>query len=353
MSDPESSKIPNGTGDQSGSTSSPSFATPLPQSPRSDVLEWRFPRPHHQYVLTGRSRAAWHTSFVIPQLNLLLDAGLCVNKLRPKHVFITHGHNDHSLLAPAFVKREDPPDIFCPAGMKRVFDDFILANTMLNLGGLIGHDDAEAAGLMIDENSKNGNEEDSDGSVERTPSQKAWLNTHHTHGVRHGDVVPLRRLTGITATVFDCDHTVPCVGYVFSSTTNRLRPEFTSLPGAELQALRKSGTQLTEPHTRPIFAFLGDTTAATLAAEPDWLAKDEIPVVITECSFLREEHRAQAEKTKHTIWGDLEKVVRRWPKTTFVLTHFSMRYSEAEITRFFRGLPDCPSNIVVWADGEA
>jgi ribonuclease Z len=77
------------------------FAEPLPQSTRSEILEWRFPRPYHNYVLTGRSKAAWHTAFIIPHLNLLLDAGLCVNKLRPKHVFITHGHSDHTLLAPA------------------------------------------------------------------------------------------------------------------------------------------------------------------------------------------------------------------------------------------------------------
>lgn len=326
----------------------PSFATPLPQSTRSEVLEWRFPKPYHQYVLTGRSRAAWHTSFVIPQLNLLLDAGLCVNRLRPKHIFLTHGHNDHVLLSPAFVKREDPPDIYCPAGMKRVFNDFILANTMLNLGGLIGVEEAEEQGLDIGE----GDPKEDENDPGRTASEAAFLNTHHTHAVRDGDVVPLRRLKGISATVFDCDHTVPCVGYVFTSTTHRLKPAYANTPGAELKALRQSGVQLTSPHTVPVFAFLGDTTAKTLADEPSWL-RDGIPVVITECSFLHEEHRAQATKTKHTLWSDLEKVVRRWPRTTFVLMHFSMRYSDREVTAFFRDLPDCPPNIVVWADPES
>lgn len=324
-----------------------SFAMPLPQSPRSDVLEWRFPKPYQNYVLTGRSRAAWHTSFVIPQLNLLLDAGLCVNRLRPKHIFLTHGHNDHTLLAPAFVKREDPPDIYCPAAMKCVFNNFILSNTMLNLGGMITIDDAEEAGLDIGEGPPRHDHDDPG----RTASEAAWLNTHHAHAVRDGDVVPLRRLKGITASVFDCDHSVPCVGYVFSSTTHKLRPEYASTPGLELKRLRQAGVELTAPTTTPIFAFLGDTTAATLAATPTWLERG-IPVVITECSFLYDEHRAQADKTKHTLWSDLEKVIRRWPQTTFVLTHFSMRYSEREIAAFFRDT-DCPSNIVIWADIEA
>ncbi|KAH6994936.1 beta-lactamase-like protein [Ilyonectria destructans] len=319
--------------------SKPAFAVPLPQSSRSDVLEWRFPKPYSNYVLTGKSRAAWHTSFVIPQLNLLLDAGLCVNKLRPKHVFLTHGHSDHTLLSPAFVKREDPPDIFCPADMASVFDEFILANTMLNLGGLVKLEDAPQSGSEAE-----------DSVDSNTPQKNGWLNTHITHGVRHGDVVPLRRINNMTATVFDCDHTVPCVGYFFSITSNRLKPEYRSLKGPEIKALRQSGIEITNEQSTPIFAFLGDTTAATLAAEPEWL-RNGIPVVITECSFLYEEHRAQADRTKHTIWSDLERVVRKWPSTTFVITHFSLRYSGEEVNRFFREMDNPPCNIVVWEDG--
>ncbi|KID90534.1 RNase Z (ISS) [Metarhizium guizhouense ARSEF 977] len=322
-----------------------SFATPLPQSTRSEVLEWKFPRPHNHLVLTGRSRAAWHTSFVIPQLNLLLDAGLCVNRQRPKHIFLTHGHADHTLLAFAFVKREDPPDIYCPADMKHIFDTHILSTTMMNLGGLVEIGDAEKQGYKVDDT--NG-ETDADG---RTPQERAFLNTHVTHGVKHGDTVPLRRLKGITATAFNCDHTVPCVGYVFSSTTNRLKQEYKSLAGPQLRDLRRSGVEITEPHSVPMFAFLGDTTIATLASEPPWL-RDGIPVVITECSFLYEEHAAQADKTKHTKWSDLEPVIRMWPGTTFILTHFSMRYSDRHVCQFFTDLEDVPTNMVIWADPE-
>ncbi|KAL0933883.1 Nuclear ribonuclease Z [Colletotrichum truncatum] len=323
--------------------SSPTFATPLPQSSRSEVLEWQFPKPYHQYVLTGKSRAAWHTSFVIPQLNLLLDAGLVVNNLRPKHIFITHGHADHCLLAPAFTKREDPPDVVCPVEMKKAFDDFMLAKTLLNRGGMYTTEDAESLGLKLD-----GQGVDQEG---RSEGERAFLGTHNTIAVKDGDVVPLRKVKGMSATVFQCDHNVPSVGYLFSTTTHKLKPEYTSLPGPELKNLRQSGVELTAPVTTPVFAFLGDTTASTLAAEPEWL-KQGIPVVITECSFLYDEHDAQAEKTKHTKWKDLEKVVRKWPKTTFIIIHFSMRYSNKDVVNFFNGLDDPPKNIVVWADGQ-
>ncbi|KAL6898600.1 beta-lactamase-like protein [Trichoderma evansii] len=328
------------------SPSKPRFAAPLPQSTRSSVLKWKFPKPHSQLVLTGRSRAAWHTSFVIPSLNLLLDAGLVVNNQRPKHIFLTHGHSDHTLLAPAFAKREDPPDIYCPVEMSTAFDDYVLARTMLNCGGHVGVEDAEEYGLVVDDAVIARSEE-----LGRSRSSTAFLGTHLTHPLRPGDEVTLRRAQGITVTAFRCDHQVPCLGYVFSKTTQRLKPEFASLSGPELQAKRKAGEELTAPHTAPIFAFMGDTTTKTLAEEPVWL-KEGIPVVITECSFLYEKHRAQAEKTKHTLWIDLEPIIRKWPRTTFILTHFSMRYDDAEVAKFFRELPDPPANIVVWADLE-
>lgn len=327
----------------------PYFPEPLPQSPRSDVLEWRLPKPFNQYVLTGKSRAAWHTSFVIPQLNLLLDAGLCVNKLRPKHIFLTHGHSDHTLLAPAFAKREDPPDVFCPAEMRAAFDDFIAANRVLNLGGLIGPHAPEGSGVGSDGEGAS----DGDRGVELETGgegDRPWLGSHVSHGLKPGDTVPLRRVKEVYATAFACDHTVPCLGYLFSSVSHKLKPEYVGLPGHEIKRLRESGEQITVPSWTPFLAFLGDTTAATLLAEPEWL-RNGVAVVITECSFLYPEHAAQATKTKHTLWSELEVVVRRWPRTMFVLMHFSLRYSDEEVRRFFKEMKDPPQNILVWVDG--
>ncbi|KAL1876993.1 hypothetical protein Daus18300_002602 [Diaporthe australafricana] len=328
----------------------PKFATPLSQSTHSEILEWRFPGKHKQYVLTGKSRAAWHTSFVIPQLNLLLDAGMVINRLRPKHIFLTHGHSDHTLLTPAFIKRDDPPDIFCPAEMKDALNDFLRAKTVLNKGGLVKADETELANGLATVDEDEDLDAVDEGSVQATTHKRHWLQTHETHGIQSGDIVPLRRTVDFTAEAFHCDHQVPCLGYVFKVNSQKLKQEYVGRKGVELKQLRESGVAITAPQSTPIFAFLGDTTAATLASEPQWL-KDGIPVVITECSFLYEEHRQQSIKTKHTIWKDLEDVIRKWPKTTFVLTHFSLRYSDEAIRQFFAEMPDPPPNIVVWVDG--
>ncbi|KAL2107062.1 hypothetical protein VUR80DRAFT_5733 [Thermomyces stellatus] len=322
----------------------PSFPSPLAQSPRSEVLEWRLPHPFHHNVLTGKSRAAWHTSFVIPQLNLLLDAGLCVNKLRPKHIFLTHGHNDHTLMAPAFVKRGDPPDVFLPEEVRPAFDQYVLANVVLNLGGLVGPHAPAGEGVESDGEGAEGGDGEGDGDG------PPWSGVHVSHGLRPGDTVPLRRVKDVYATAFACDHTVPCLGYVFSAVSHKLKPEYAHLTGPEIKGLRESGVEITSPHWTPFLAFLGDTTAKTLLDEPEWL-KGGIPVVITECSFLYPEHEEQAAKTKHTSWRELERVVRKWPATTFVLTHFSLRYSDEEVRRFFKDMEDPPENIVVWVDG--
>ena len=84
----------------------------------------------------------------------------------------------------------------------------------------------------------------------------------------------------------------------------------------------------------------------------EWLER-KIPVVITECSFLYPMHEAQGQKTMHTTWADLEPVVRRHLETTFVLIHFSLRYSDGDVRAFFRDMEGgCPGNVVVWLDGD-
>ncbi|KAL5606467.1 hypothetical protein BROUX41_002874 [Berkeleyomyces rouxiae] len=324
------------------------FARALPQSTRSEVLEWTFPKPFNQFVLTGRSRAGWHTSFIIPQLDIVLDVGYVVNKVRPNQIFITHGHTDHSGRVPVFISRTRCPDIYCPAELKAAMDAYAMYSRVMNEGGNVGPCKPDSEG---DQQETEGGAEDEDEDDGRGPPGPKWLDTHMSFGMRDGDEVPLRKIKAdIVAMAFNCDHTVPCIGYVFSQINNKLKPEYVGLKGTEIKKLRQSGVEITAPVKANIFAFCGDTTTKPLEAEPQWL-KDGIPVVIVECSFLYPEHIAQARKTKHVYWGDIEPIIRKWAKTTFVLMHFSLRYSDKEIRDFFYGMEDAPANMVVWSDG--
>jgi ribonuclease Z len=68
---------------------------------------------------------------------------------------------------------------------------------------------------------------------------------------------------------------------------------------------------------------------------------------VGECTFLHPDHRQTAWDRKHTHWGDLRPIVEANPQTHFVVTHFSLRYSDEEVLDFFRGvtLP----NLTAWA----
>ncbi|KAF3925973.1 hypothetical protein ABW20_dc0106973 [Dactylellina cionopaga] len=187
------------------------------------------------------------------------------------------------------------------------------------------------------------------------------LPTHHIIPVGPSQTFSLKTHPTVSVSILPRNHTVPSVGFLFTQTSNRLKSQYRSLAGPELKSLRQQGAEITYKHLSPIMAFLGDGDHTSLLGDPEWLVGNEekgsspCPVVITECSFLYEAHRAQSEKTKHTLWSDLEPIVRRHSGTVWVLMHFSRRYSDEDIVKFFEELAEreegCPQNIVVWVDG--
>jgi ribonuclease BN (tRNA processing enzyme) len=147
--------------------------------------------------------------------------------------------------------------------------------------------------------------------------------------------------------VVACDHSVPTVGYGISEVRRKLKDEYSSLTGQQISKLRKDGIEVSEEILKPLFAFMGDTSPAVFTMNPH-LAKT-YPLIITECSFIdKEQHGDRAHKTKHTLWHDLEPIVRAHPQTMFVLIHFSHQYRADQIKDFFAKL-NIP-NILVWLE---
>eukprot|EP00164_Ancoracysta_twista_P001236 GFYU01001622.1.p1 GENE.GFYU01001622.1~~GFYU01001622.1.p1 ORF type:complete len:142 (-),score=41.96 GFYU01001622.1:204-629(-) len=119
---------------------------------------------------------------------------------------------------------------------------------------------------------------------------------------------------------------------MFSWCRSRLKEEYKSLAGREIAELRKSGKEVSETVYVPMFAFLGDTTSEVFNINPQLF---NFPVVITECTFIHESERSNAQRTGHTLWNDLAVHVKAHPETLFVLIHFSNRYSRSEIAKHF------------------
>jgi hypothetical protein len=153
----------------------------------------------------------------------------------------------------------------------------------------------------------------------------------------HGYDTPTTFRTSCNKTILEvsvvlCDHAIPTISYCFSEVKTKLKSEYKHTPGQDIGKLRKSGVTVTEEVVKPAFAFICDTSIQILTDYPDILS---YPVVFIECTFLYPEERANAEATKHIHWMDLKPFVLAHPGVLFVLMHFSLRYKDVEILKFF------------------
>ena len=283
------------------------------QGVRETVLTWSFPAHVAPWTLRGTSRSAHATSFFIPELAWSLDAGAVVFTRRPERVFLTHTHSDHASMMPHHKSRRKPPEVALPAHAVPLLDRYL-----------------DAAQILT--------------SSQPKPEGFEWTEAYRLRGVTPGDRLSIPYGNrALVVDVIGCDHSVPCVGYRVSERVEKLRPELRGVPGPELGAMRRRGEAITAPEERPLFAFLGDTTPRVYERHPELL---RCPVIIGECTFLDPEHRAGAWERHHTHWDDLSPIIRDNPQTTFVVTHFSLRYRADQIRAFFADVP--LPNLVPW-----
>ena len=235
------------------------------------LLSWRFPKALGSYTLIGRSRAADATSFVIPELDMLLDCGCLVSNARPSHIFITHAHADHCLSITRLLSQTRPPHVYLPSSAVVPMREFIEKFRILNA------------------------------TEPFNPDPSTWIPNHQLIGVQPDQMLSLNR--GMQVRVFEMDHSVPCCGYGFYETRKKLKKEYGHLTGKEIVALRQAdpSLQISEERLAPQFAFLGDTTASIFERYQEELLR--FPLIIVECSFIdHEQHGQRAADVKHVVW---------------------------------------------------
>jgi len=229
-------------------------------------------------------------------------------------IFLTHVHGDHSSSLPLMTCRWCPPTIFVPYQALETCQAYLESYLDFRLHG---------------QDSKNGNK--------RSP-------TYYLRGVEAGSKVDLttKPHKDKAVEVFQCIHSVICVGYGFLQKKKKLKHEYAEFSGKELGILRKQGVQIDQTIETPMFVFMGDTTVLFYEEQQELEreGKDSVfryPLIITECTFLGiyEDDSFRAESTKHTLWNDLKPFIVSHPDITFVLIHFSHRYSQADIRTFF------------------
>lgn len=285
--------------------------------------QWKtWPIPGTGLTLTGYSRSNDKTFFHLPELRCSLDAGLAEGR-QPETVLLTHAHADHAADLAYLAARPAGVDIHLPAASLPAARAFIEASFALN--NAMPFDPALAGGMRL-------------------------------HGMVDGDEFAVGRRGTHTVRVVACHHKIPCVGYCFSSHGRSLLPELAALRptmapaefGKLLAGRRKAGEPVDHEVRTPLFAFLGDTHPRVFDENP-WLF--DYPVIVTECTFLDDDQAERAEQVGHTVWSRLRPVVTAHPETRFVLTHFSLRHSDADVIAFFdkENLP----NVTVWAHPES
>ena len=244
------------------------------------------------YTLEGYSRSTVETYVRVNELNLCFDIGKCpMSLVSVPQIFISHFHGDHSLgltyyIAHRNLAKLDPGEIYVPAAAEKQAHDLIRAQANL--------EQARRDYRLIP--------------------------------VEPGQELSFKR--NMTMRMFATDHRIPSVGFQVIETRNKLKPEHHGLGQAEIIALKKQGVEITEPLRIPKITYVGDSTIRVFDWHPEIL---ESEVLITECTFLTDEHREEAAKRKHMHIAEIVPYLDQIKSKYIVLMHFSMRYTRAEI----------------------
>ncbi|CAF1303518.1 unnamed protein product [Adineta steineri] len=258
---------------------------------------------NNRFTLTGFSRAGEATGLFIPEMDILLDAGIVVTTAKPRRLFITHSHSDHAYQIPYMYSASSPTplSIYVPNESVPYFNAYLTSAQLLN-----DHGDEKAIA---------------------TCAQRYIL-----HGVTEKQIIDLDNSYRVE--IINCCHTIPCVGYAFYEKRSKLKSDYAQLSGKEIQVLKKQGIDITEQVFIPLFAFLGDTTPDVFSMDSNSgrVLLDQMPVIICECSFLYGE---QSNERGHTHWNGLKPIIESHPHITFILIHFSLKHKRNEIEAFF------------------
>ncbi len=284
-------------------------------------LEWQIPNTH--WKMKGYSRSGDKTFFYIPQLDICLDAALAEGN-QAKHVFVTHTHNDH-IADIEYLSSKRDVEIYLPKSSVSYLEKYILVRRELN---------------------------------HSAPYNPELRGNCSIKGIEKNDVVFFGKHDNYKVEIAECFHRIDCVGYAFSEKSRRLKAEYETIKQEYLAknempefgkflAEKKKTEEVEEWIYEPKFAFLGDTTERVFEENSFLL---NYPVIFTECTFLTDEHFEYAAERGHSHWQNLKSIIKANSNIIFVLIHFSLRYSDAEIIEFFNQelIQNEISNVKIW-----
>lgn len=151
---------------------------------------------------------------------------------------------------------------------------------------------------------------------------------------------------------FATDHTVPSLGFVIIEKRSKLREEYIGLPQEKLVEIKASGKEITYIKQVPLIAYMGDTSPGRHFERED-VANAQI--LITECTFMADDHRSRARIGKHLHITDIVDILKQVNAPNVVLTHLSRRTHLGEAHRQINAMLDASDRdrIHLLMDGRA
>ena len=258
---------------------------------------------HNDLTIEGYSRAAVQTYWRIPELKIGFDLGAQPwSFMGTPTWFVSHTHMDHVVALPVYVSRRrmmkmEPPTIYLPEHAVDLVGRVLRVFSRLDRGRL---------------------------PCTLVPT-------------RPGDEIELSREHVVTVT--PTTHTVPSLGFVVWERRRKLKPEYHGLAGQQIRDLRLGGTEVTDEHRFPRFAYLGDSSPDGLDASP---AMYEADVLIAEMTFVAPGHRKdKIHKFGHMHLDDLIERRERFRNQLIIAAHFSTRYHPKQVRHYVeKALPD-------------
>lgn len=256
-------------------------------------------------ALEGESVSGIGTCIAVPQYDIVFDVGICPKSAAHcRNVLITHSHIDHIGSAHIHaalrsLNSMSPTRFFVPPSVVEKF------TRMMKMWAEIQHD-------------------------EEIPCEIIPLAC--------GEEYMLKK--GVYIRPFATDHRIDSQGYCIVEKRNKLRSEFAGMPVSEIARARKSG-DVTESVDFLQIVYTGDTRASI------WDSNKEISsarVIITESTYICNEKIVKdAHKWGHTHINEIIDVLKRGvisnaETEALVITHFSSRYTSAEIDRWISNI---------------
>ena len=289
-----------------------------------------------KWTIQGHSKAGERTGFWLTPLRIILDCGLSTY-MKPKAIFISHCHTDHSTALPNILTSRSEPikgqehlmgrPVFMP---KEAIPKIMIL---------------EQAFIALSRNNIN----------EKDFSNPDWV--WQQQGVHPMGVLPFEKyeipgIPNILVETFPSYHDVNSIGYGFSSKKQKLKPEYLEMTKTKegkqkLGKIRKSGIKITDEVIEPQLIFYCDSTIDNLRKHNEW---KKYPVIICECTGYPDIlDRELIHERSHTHLDDLLPIMLENKNKQWVLIHSSMRMGHTELENWNKILIEKYNlNVFIW-----